>query len=44
MSHESWDRVCVTRSREYVGYYLSLAAVLTLASVLAARETKDDTL
>jgi MFS family permease len=29
---------------EYVGYYLSAAAVLTLIGLLAARETKDDQL
>ena len=29
---------------QYVGYYLSLAAVLTLAGLFAARETKDDAL
>jgi metabolite-proton symporter len=29
---------------QYVGYYLSLAAVLTFVGLLAARETKDETL
>jgi metabolite-proton symporter len=29
---------------QYVGYYLSLAAVLTFIGLLAARETKDETL
>jgi metabolite-proton symporter len=29
---------------QYVGYYLSVAGVLTLIGLLAARETKDDTL
>jgi hypothetical protein len=29
---------------DYVGYYLSAAAVLTLIGLLATRETKDDQL
>ena len=29
---------------QYVGYYLSVAALLTLAGLLATRETKDDPL
>ena len=33
-----------TYGLQYVGYYLSLAAVLTLAGLLAVRETKDDRL
>jgi metabolite-proton symporter len=33
-----------TYGLRYVGYYLSTAAVLTLVGLLAARETKDDTL
>src|SRR3954468_21675934 len=30
--------------RQYVGYYLTLSAVLTIAGLLSARETKDDDL
>ena len=33
-----------TYGLQYVGYYLSLAAVLTLIGLLATRETKDDVL
>jgi len=29
---------------QYVGYYLSVASVLTFIGLLAARETKDETL
>jgi len=29
---------------QYVGYYLALAAALTLAGLVATRETKDDSL
>ena len=33
-----------TYGLQYVGYYLSAAAVLTLIGLLATRETKDDNL
>ena len=33
-----------TYGLQYVGYYLSLAAVLTFAGLLATRETKDEAL
>jgi hypothetical protein len=33
-----------TYGLQYVGYYLSVAAVLTLIGLLATRETKDDAL
>jgi MFS family permease len=33
-----------TYGLQFVGYYLTVAALLTLAGLLAARETKDDDL
>ena len=33
-----------TYGLQYVGYYLSIASVLTFIGLLAARETKDETL
>ncbi len=33
-----------TTGSQYVGYYLSAAAAITLIGLLATRETRDDTL
>ena len=41
MSRPGWRR---NYGLQYVGYYLSAAAALTLIGLLATRETKDDML